>query len=258
MKKYIILLLLFTFSVIFLTGCKKEEKLTDELEIIKNRGYLVVGVKNDSPPFGYYNEEKQLVGVDIELVKRIAKEIFDSDSSEHVKFVVVTPQNRISKLNSKEVDILAATISVNQKRKLVMEFSLPYYVTSQKVLIKNTSEIKNLRYFNKNGRLAVVMGTTGEKILSTLVPNASVIGAKSYSEAINYLANSQVEGVIGDDAILAAFLTDDYKFLKHGYTREFYAVAVRKNDNTTKLLEVINAAITAYLDEKNINILRKV
>ena len=92
----------------------------------------------------------------------------------------------------------------------------------------------------------------------TLVPNASVIGAKSYSEAINYLANSQVEGVIGDDAILAAFLTDDYKFLKHGYTREFYAVAVRKNDNTTKLLEVINAAITAYLDEKNINILRKV
>ena len=257
MKKYIILLSLFTISALFITGCKKEEKIVDELEIIKNRGYFVFGFKHDSPPFAYYNKEKQLVGIDIELAKKIAQEIFESDSQNHIKFAIVTPQNRIAKLNSKEVDILVATLSVNNKRKMVMDFSLPYFITSQKVLIRKTSEIKNLKYFNKNGSLTVVMGTTGEKILNSLVPNAKIIGANTYLEEINYLANSKVDGVIGDDAILSTFLTDDYKFLKHGYTKEFYSVAVRKNDNSLKLLEYINKAITTFLDEKNINLLTK-
>ena len=81
-------------------GCSKKEKELNDLETIKKRGHIIVGVKTDSPPFGFY-KDKKLSGVDIDIANEIAQNIFKSDSMGLVKFVAVNPQNRISKLNSK-------------------------------------------------------------------------------------------------------------------------------------------------------------
>ena len=40
--------------------------LVDELQEIKKRGYIIVGVKSDSPPFGFY-KDKKLSGIDIDV-----------------------------------------------------------------------------------------------------------------------------------------------------------------------------------------------
>jgi polar amino acid transport system substrate-binding protein len=65
MKKYIALTLIFMFSF-FLFGCSapKKEKELNDLDVVKKRGYLIVGVKEDSPPFGFRNKEDKLVGMD--------------------------------------------------------------------------------------------------------------------------------------------------------------------------------------------------
>ena len=237
-------------------GCSKKEKELNDLQIIKERGYLIAGVKNDSPPFGFYKDNK-LSGVDIDIARAIAKTIFKNDEYGLVEFVPVNAQNRISKLNSKEVDILVATMSINDKRKLVMNFSAPYFVTSQKIMIRKTSKISNLQYFNKNGRLAVVMGTTGEKISRLVVPNAYIIGAKSYIEAFNLLANNQVDAILGDDCILMGLNNGNYRIVNRAYSREYYAVAVRKTDKSKELLNAVNSAITYIMDEKEINLIKK-
>ena len=122
MKKYIF----FTIFILFLCGCSfhgKNNKLSD-LDIIRQRGFIIAGVKSDSPPFGYIVDNK-LTGIDIEIVRNIALAIFDTDTPDVIHFVNVDAQNRISKLNSKEVDILVATMSINPKRKLVINFSRP-------------------------------------------------------------------------------------------------------------------------------------
>ena len=121
-------------------GCSKKEKELNDLQVVKERGYLIAGVKNDSPPFGFYKDNK-LSGIDIDIARAIAKNIFKNDEYGAVEFIPVNAQNRISKLNAKEVDILVATMSVNNKRKLIMNFSTPYFVTSQKIMIRKTSKI---------------------------------------------------------------------------------------------------------------------
>ena len=251
MKKYIVFLFIF-FTTIYITGCSLIKKELSDIEIIKNRGYIIVGVKSDSPPFGFY-KDKKLTGIDIEIAKSIAANIFHSDSDAFIKFVQVSALNRISKLNSKEVDILVATMSINEKRKLIMDFSMPYFAANQKMMVRKNSKILNLTYFNKQGRLAVVMGTTGEKIIRLIAPNANLVGVKTYVEAINLLRNNQVEGVVGDDCILASFVDDGLKILDKIYSKEFYCVAVRKSENSKDLLNVINASIAAFLDEKKLN-----
>ncbi len=256
MKKYIVLLLIFFFSF-FLFGCSNKKEEVDDLQLIKDRGYIKVGVKVDSPPFGYYDKNGRLVGLDIDIAYEIANRIFESNSPAHVEFIPVTPQNRISMLNSKKVDMLVATMSISNKRKLVLDFSIPYFAANQKIMIRKTSKISNLQYFNKHGRLAIVMGTTGEKIARLIAPNANLIGAKSYIEAYNLLINNQVDAILGDDCILAGFLNDKLKIVNNIYSREFYGVALRKSEKSKELLKHVNSAITMILDERKINLIAK-
>ena len=252
MKKYIVFTLFLILSFI-LAGCSDKKKLTDDLDIILDRGYIIVGVKTDSPPFGYYKYGKH-AGLDINLAQEIAAYIFNTDSPDKIQYVNVTPQNRISKLNSGEVDILIATMSVNEKRKLVINFSNPYYATAQKLMVKKDSKISGLNQFGSNNKLAVIMGTTGEKIARLAAPNASLIGAKTYTEAFNYLQNSQIDAILGDEAILTGFLNPNYKIINRAYSREYYAVATRKQDNSKELLNKINIVVARYTDKNKLNL----
>lgn len=251
MKKYI----LFTFIIlgaIFFSGCLKNEPKLGDLETIVQRGYLIVGVKEDSPPFGYYGDDGQLRGIDIELAKNIANAIFESNSPNNIMFVSVNPQNRIAKLNSKEVDILVATMSINKKRKLVIDFSMPYYIANQKLTVRKNSKITHAHYFNSHGQLGVILGTTGERIVNLIAPTARITGARSYKEAVDLLEAGLIDGIIGDDCILKGYLSENLKMLNKSYSREYYGVALRKSDESTELLNTVNTVITSMLDEKKL------
>ncbi len=256
MKKYIFLIIILLFSAFIMSGCINKKDRTSDLETIKNRGYLIVGVKTDSPPFGYY-KNNELQGIDVQLSQYIADSIFGFESPQNIQFVPVNAQNRIEKLNSKEVDILVATLSVNEKRKLVVDFSVPYFVASQKLMVAKNSKIAGLNYFNKNGKLVVVMGTTGEKIVRLVVPNAYIIGAKTYYDAIKYLKNGSADAIFGDDCILSGLNNGKYKIINRAYSREFYAVAVRKSEQSCDLLNEINSIIAYVLDEKKLILVKK-
>ena len=232
MKKYTTLSIILIFSLFLLTSCARLKKEPTDLEIIYERGYLIAGVKTDSPPFGYYDKNGELTGIDIELTKKIADEIFEEENSKRIYFVPVTPQTKIAKLNSKEIDIIVATLSITPKRKLIMDFSIPYFTANQTIMTKKDSDIKNIYYFNKKGKLGVVLGTTGEKAARMIVPNAYVIGMTNYTEALKNLKNGNINGILGDDAILKGLNKGDYKIIPHSYSKEFYGVGVRKTENS--------------------------
>ena len=256
MKKYIVFIVVFICSFFLFSGCKKDNTPKDDLQAIKEKGYINVGVKNDSIPFGYLKDGK-LTGLDIDIAQEIAKNIFENYSPSCVNFIVVTPQNRIQKLNSKEVDILVATMSINEKRKLVVDFSAPYFVASQKIMVRKGSKITHINHFNSKGKFAVVLGTTGEKISHLIAPNANVVGAKNYSQALKYLKNYEVDAILGDDCILKGLNRDnEFKIVNRAYSREFYAVAIRKSSNSKELLNLINSTIAQVLDSKKINIIK--
>lgn len=254
MKKYIVLFFVFLISLC-LFGCGKQKKHLNDLEAIIEKGYITVGVKADSPPFGYF-QDNQRKGIDIEIAREIASAIFKDSYEEHLKFVNVDAQNRISKLSAKEVDILVATVSVNEKRKLVVNFSKPYFMTGSKIMVRKNSNISTLQYFNSKGKLAVVMGTTGEKTARQIVPNAELIGAKTYPEAFKYLKEGKVDAILGDDIILTQFKNSNFRIVNRAYSRENYAVAVRKSEDSKELLDEINVVISSLLDNKNFNLIK--
>ncbi len=78
MKNKILIILTFCLTV-FISGCTKQEDNMDTLSAIHERGKLIVGVKFDTKPFGYFNEKNELVGFDVDLAKAIAKSILGSE-----------------------------------------------------------------------------------------------------------------------------------------------------------------------------------
>ena len=237
MKKFFLLLIM--LLGVILSGCSNKAPQTT-LDKIKERDYIIVGVKFDEKPFGYL-ENGEVKGLDIDIAKQIAKTILLDENK--IKFVEVTPEDRISKLMSEEVDIIVATMTDTQQRREIVDFSSPYYISGQAILCRKSSKVKSPAELSHN-KTVVVMGTTAEKTIRQLYrKNGRTEIAKNYTTAFDIIKNEPDSCLIADEGILLGFVSDNngYIIFNKKLTTEPYAVAIRKED--TDLKDYVNRTI---------------
>lgn len=241
--------------VIFLAGCAKKEEKTDTLDKILSRGQLIVGVKYDTKPFGYIDKNQALIGYDIDLAKQIAKVILGDENK--VSFKQVTPSNRILALNSGQVDMIIATMSVTKQRQKVVDFSVPYYVAGQAILVPKDSKITSMSDLNGK-RVVIVFGSTAEKNLRSAAPEAVILGYKTYTSGYSALKQGRADAMTSDDTILMGFaLQDDsVKLLPKRYSQEPYAVAFKKGPESLRLKNKVDFVITDMAKTGRLNQLK--
>ena len=236
MKKIVLALL---FLCLICCSCGKKSVINDDLTTITQRDRLIVGIRNDAPPFGFNDKNGFTVGYDADLARLIAKGILGDEKK--VEFVPVTASNRIMKLNSGEVDCLIATMSITTQRQQFLNFSTPYYMAGQAILVRSSSKATSLRDFTGK-KLIIVFGSTSEKNLRSNVPEVTVIGYKTYNDAYNALKNGKADGIVADDTVLLGFSTNDksVKLLPKRYSKEPYAVVFRKDDASINFTNKVN------------------
>ena len=118
MKKYIKIIILFSLSII-LFGCDKKE---DTLVMVTEAGF---------EPYEYIVGNNEIVGVDVDIAREIAKEVGKKLEVKNVFFDSI-----INELNSGKADFAAAGMSVTEERKKEVDFSLEY-ITSKQVIVVN-------------------------------------------------------------------------------------------------------------------------
>jgi polar amino acid transport system substrate-binding protein len=104
-----------------------------ELDKVKERGKLIVGIKNDYRPFGWLDADGTLKGFEIDLAKSVAKQILGSETA--IELVPVVAANRIELLNAGRIDVIFATLGVSADRAKILDFTLPYYMMAGIVLL---------------------------------------------------------------------------------------------------------------------------
>ncbi len=234
--------LVLLISVCVLSLISYGEGIGATLQDIKARGKLSVGVKTDFPPFGFMDETGTHQGFDIDLAKVLGRELFGNE--EAVEFVDVTTENRISILNSRKVDVLAASMTITEERKKVVDFSIPYFMSGQLILLPRKSKI--LRYQDLAGkRVATILGSTGDATIQKLVPAATRVQFKGTAEALQALKGGRVEAFVQDDVLLIEIEKRNPE-LKIANWKPLepapYGLAVRKGDR--EWLEFINATLS--------------
>lgn len=252
-KKIILLLICFCF---IFSGCGKKTTENDDFANVIKRDKLVVGVRDDAPPFGFKDEKGNLIGYDIDLAKIIAKDILGNENK--VEFVPVTASNRIMKLSANEVDFLIATMSITNQRQQILDFSVPYYVAGQAILVNSSSKATSLSDF-EGKKLIIVFGSTSERNLRTNVPEVTVIGYKNYNDAYRALKQNKADGIVADDTILLNYALKDksVKLLPKRYSKEPYAVVFRKEKESERLLIRVNHIIGRLASKGQLNRLQE-
>ena len=193
---------------------------------VKARGKLIAGVKFDTPPFGFLDDNNEPAGFDLDLMRAVAAHI-----GVPVEFQKVTSVTRIPLLLSGNVDLVAASMTHTREREKTIDFSLTYYTGGQSLLIRADSPIGGVADL-AGKRVAVQQGTTLEKTIERLAPNARVTAFRDYDAAWLALAQGRADALTGSLNILQGFSKNNQGFKIVGglLSSEPFGVGVRKGD----------------------------
>ncbi len=240
---------LFSF---LLTACGDDNKsvsessapkqITNGLQAIKDRGELRVAVFSDKPPFGYVDKEGNSQGYDIELAKRLAKDLLGDETK--IKFVLTEAQNRINVLNSNKVDITLANFTVTPERAAQVDFAKPYMKTAIGVISPKTAPIISVN--DLTGKVLIVnKGTTAETYFAQHFAEVKQQKYDHNSEAFAALRDGRGAGLAHDNTLLYAWAKSnpDFEVALHKVGEDdVIAPAVKKGN--IELLNWLNEEIT--------------
>jgi polar amino acid transport system substrate-binding protein len=205
-------------------GCTPNPAST--LDRILARGELVVGVKEDSPPFGFH-QGGELWGFDVDLARKIADKL-----GVKLRLVPVTTANRVKKLMAEEVDVLAASMTHTRTRDRDTDFSMDYFATEQAFLVKADSPVRG--YVDLAGKkVGAARGSTAIGNLKVVQPDAMAVAYEDYDKAFKALESGEVDAMTTDYIILVGLMRDQggkYKVVGQ-FGHEPYGIAMRQNDS---------------------------
>lgn len=208
-------------------------------------GKLVMVTNAEFPPYEYH-EANEIVGIDVEIAKEIAKKLGAELEIEDIAFGSIIPE-----VTSGKADIGMAGISVTEDRKLSVDFSNTYAKTTQVVIVKDDSAIAKPDEL-EGKTIGVQEGTTGD-ILSGDIKDAVIERYAKGVEAVQSLMQNKVDAVVIDQETAKVFVTENsgIKILEESFVEEEYAIAIKKGN--TALLEKVNKALEELKAEGKID-----
>ncbi|CQQ18294.1 glutamate/aspartate ABC transporter substrate-binding protein [Yersinia mollaretii] len=241
----------------------KAEASVDTLKKIKDSGVIVVGHRESSVPFSYYDNQQKVVGYAQDysdlIVDAVKKKLNAPDLQ--VKLIPITSQNRIPLLQNGTFDFECGSTTNNLERQQQASFSNTIFVVGTRLLTKKGSEVKDFK--DLAGKTVVVTsGTTSEVLLNKLNEkdnlNMRIISAKDHGDSFRTLESGRAVAFMMDDALLAgerakAKKPDQWDIVGTAQSQEAYGCMLRKNDPAFKALldETIATAQTSGVAEKS-------
>jgi polar amino acid transport system substrate-binding protein len=216
------------------TGATKAESSAHALPplpaTVKSRGRWVIGVKCDFPPFGYITASGKNAGYDVEVAKAFARFAFGKGN--RVSYVCVTTPSRIPTLQSKRVDIIISTLTFTKARAQVIDFSVPYYGATGRLLVPNNSSISKLS--DMSGKtISTTRGSIYDRWLSNCFKNTKVILTDTTSSALLAVQDRRAAGFMFDDAFLVGVAANDpnTKLLGSRFLAIPWGIGIRKGES---------------------------
>lgn len=222
------------------TVCEASD--TSAVDAIKERGVLKVGTEDSAVGFGYLNPDtNEWEGLEVDLGKLIADEL-----GVDVEYSAVTTSTRGQLLDSGDLDIVAATFTITDERKLSYDFSEPYYTDAQSVLVLKDSGLKTIDDFDGKKIAMSAGGTEKDSIEAITDANIEFVEFTDFSEAKMALTAGTVDGFAADSSILLSYLDDDTMYIDTKFSPQPYGVATKKGSD---LSEYVNDLVQKWAED---------
>jgi len=225
----------------------------DTLLKIRRASTIAIGYSEAARPFSFLGPDGKPAGYSIDLCREIAAGIQrDLNLPKlEIKWVKLDPDARISAVVKGQVDIECGSTTRTLSRETLVDFTNLTFVDGASLLVTAASGIKRPAQLGGK-RIAVVRGTTTERVLADTLKRLSITDAtffavKDHPEGLAALESGKIDAYASDRVILSGllagatdpatlFLLDDY------LSYEPYAFVVRRNNSSFRL--AVNRVLT--------------
>ncbi|MCL2235668.1 MAG: transporter substrate-binding domain-containing protein [Defluviitaleaceae bacterium] len=239
MKKLIPIVLLISAFALLLTACGSEATGGSD------RPLLIMATSADFPPFEFINEDGEYDGFDVHMARALA-DILDME----LRIDNMDFNGIIATIATGQADIGVAAISITEERLESVHFTVPYFETTQVVIVQNASPIQTpaeLFAMGADANIAVQVGTTSATVASFYLPDAQRHEFNMATALVMELNTGRVDAIVIDHAVANEFIADqpNFRILEDYLGIEEYAIAVAFGNE--ELLEQLNQAIQQWL-----------
>ena len=237
MKK-IIALVMALCMVLALSAAFAEYKTVEE-------GKFIYATSPDFPPFEFTDDDDNVIGIEPDILAIICEKLGLTPEPYAVDFdsALVAP-------SSGKADAVVSGVTIKEERKATMDFTIPYVTIVQGVVFKSGSDITMDNLGDKI--IGVQSGTTGKDLAIDNFGEDHVVAYDKYSLAFQALQNGQVDCIMVDDMVGAAYVKQipGLEMISTGYEPEDFAFGFAKGNS--ELVEAFNTELQALIDDGTI------
>ena len=199
MKKWMIV---FASLLLFLGGCAQTNSNTANtfaspvIDRILQRGELVVGMAGSMPPLNMTTKEGELIGYEVDLARAMATAMGVRAKLEVIPFAELLPA-----LQSGKIDLILSNMTITPGRNLKVAFVGPYFTSGKAFMTK----IKTIAMADeaadidaKKTKLVALKGSTSQAFVEKYIPDATLVTAKDYDEAVDMVLQDKVHAMVAD------------------------------------------------------------
>jgi glutamate transport system substrate-binding protein len=214
---------------------------------MKQRGKVVIGVKNDQPNLGYLNPTtNQYEGFDVEIARLVAAKLgFDPNTK--IEYQAIPSASREQAISNGQVDYYVGTYTISDKRKQQISFAGPYFVAGQDLLVRADDKSVTGPQTLQGKKVCSATGSTPIQRVREQHLTDQVVEFQNYSQCVDQLLARQVDAVTTDDAILKGYAAQDPEHLKvvgKTFSTEPYGIGLAHDDAAlrAKIDDILEAA----------------
>lgn len=227
-------------------GSEASSDTPSTIDDVKKAKKLVVGTAPGYFPFEMKDMKGQFVGYDIDVAEAIAKSLEVELEIKQFAFDALIPA-----LQTGEIDMILAGMTIRGDRALSVSFSEPYFETGQVIMVpKKDKETKSWEDLDKPGKkIALSIGTTGALLAKNIYKNAELLDFEDFPSASMALVQGEVDGVIYDEPairVYEAMNPDSVRGIYDLVSSEKLGIAVKHNDLET--VQWLNSFLASYKD----------
>jgi len=155
---------------------------------------LKVGMELQYPPFEMSEKDGTPSGISVDLAKALGKYLGRKVIIKNIAWDGLIPS-----LMTKKVDIIISSMTITDKRKKVIDFSIPYAQSDLCILTNPTSGVKSIKDLNQKGKVvAVKKGTTGNIYAIEHLKKAKMLVLDKESSAVLEVIQKRADAFIYD------------------------------------------------------------
>ena len=209
-----------------------------------------IGTEGAAAPFNYHDASGQLRGFDIDIAQALCDRM-----GAKCEFIAIQFDGIILALQNHQIDAIATSMSITEKRKKVVDFTDRYYTNYRHFLSCEGRLVEDTTPAGLKGRaIGTQGGTAADDYLEAFYKDADIRTYKTMDDAYQDIAAGRLDAVLSSEAHSYGFMQSaagkgcklvGERLVNDKLFGSGVGIAVRKTD--TDLRDKLNAALKQIL-----------